>query len=78
MPYDQELCDHKEPIEASPTNPLYKKYPLVFLSTHTKFRTHSQFVNLPWLKEINNGGDGFLEINPTRRRARGASATATS
>jgi molybdopterin-containing oxidoreductase family molybdopterin binding subunit len=64
VPYDQALCDHKEPIEASPTNPLYKKYPLVFLSTHTKFRTHSQFVNLPWLKEVNNGGDGFLEINP--------------
>ena len=64
VPYDQALCDHKEPIEASPTNPLYKQYPLVFLSTHTKFRTHSQFVNLPWLKEVNNGGDGFLEINP--------------
>jgi len=48
IPYDQALCDHKEPIEASPTNPLYKKYPLVFLSTHTRFRTHSQFVNLPW------------------------------
>ncbi len=64
VPFDQEVCDHKEPIEASPSNPLYKKYPLVFLSTHTRFRTHSQYVNLPWLKEINNGGDGFLEINP--------------
>ncbi|MGA3215987.1 MAG: molybdopterin-dependent oxidoreductase [Acidimicrobiales bacterium] len=71
LPYDQELCDHKEPIEASPTNPLYAKYPLVFLSTHTKFRTHSQFVNLPWLKEINNGGDGFLEINPRDAAPRG-------
>ena len=71
LPYDQELCDHKEPIEASPTNPLYEKYPLVFLSTHTKFRTHSQFVNLPWLKEINNGGDGFLEINPRDAAPRG-------
>jgi molybdopterin-containing oxidoreductase family molybdopterin binding subunit len=71
LPYDQELCDHKEPIEASPTNPLYGKYPLVFLSTHTKFRTHSQFVNLPWLKEINNGGDGFLEINPRDAAPRG-------
>jgi molybdopterin-containing oxidoreductase family molybdopterin binding subunit len=71
VPFDQELCDHKEPVEASPTNPLFKKYPLVFLSTHTRFRTHSQFVNLPWLKELNNGGDGFLEINPRDAAPRG-------
>jgi len=62
---------HKEPIEASPTNPLYEKFPLVFLSTHTRFRTHSQYVNLPWLKEVNNGGQGFLEINPKDSAARG-------
>jgi len=71
LPFGQELCEHQEPIEASPTNPLYKKYPLVFLSTHTKFRTHSQFVTLPWLNEINNGGQGFLEINPTDATPRG-------
>ena len=71
VPYGQELCEHQEPIEASPANPLYKKYPLVFLSTHTRFRTHSQYVNLPWLKEINNGGEGFLEINPKDARPRG-------
>ncbi|HTV12458.1 MAG TPA: molybdopterin-dependent oxidoreductase [Acidimicrobiales bacterium] len=64
VPYGQEIAVHQEPIEASPTNPLYKKYPLVFLSTHTRFRTHSQYVDLPWLKEVNNGGNGFLEINP--------------
>ena len=69
-PFDQAVCDHKEPIEASPTNPLFEKYPLVFLSTHTRFRTHSQFSNLPWLKEINNGGNGFLEINPKDAAAR--------
>jgi molybdopterin-containing oxidoreductase family molybdopterin binding subunit len=71
VPFGQEVCDHKEPIEASPSNPLYQKYPLVFLSTHTRFRTHSQYVNLPWLKEINNGGDGFLEINPKDAKSRG-------
>lgn len=71
VPFDQEVCDHKEPIEASPANPRFATYPLVFLSTHTRFRTHSQYVNLPWLKEINNGGDGFLEINPKDARARG-------
>ncbi len=71
VPFDQELAVHKEPIEASPTNPLYEKFPLVFLSTHTRFRTHSQYVNLPWLKEVNNGGQGFLEINPKDSAARG-------
>lgn len=71
VPFDQELCDHKEPIEASPQNELFKDFPLVFLSTHTRFRTHSQFSNLPTLKEINNNGMGFLEINPRDARSRG-------
>jgi anaerobic selenocysteine-containing dehydrogenase len=71
IPYDQQLPGFKEPIEATPTNPLFKKYPLTFLSTHTRFRTHSQFVNLPWLKEVNNGGQGFLEINPADAKPRG-------
>jgi molybdopterin-containing oxidoreductase family molybdopterin binding subunit len=71
IPYNQEVADHQEPIEASPTNALFAKYPLVFLSTHTKFRTHSQYCNLPWLTEINNDGQGFLEINPTDAASRG-------
>jgi anaerobic selenocysteine-containing dehydrogenase len=71
IPYEQEICDYKEPVEASPNNPLFKKYPLVFLSTHTRFRTHSQYSDLPWLKEINNNGEGFLEINPQDAARRG-------
>jgi len=71
IPYDQQLCGYKEPIEAIPTNPLFAKYPLVFLSTHTRFRTHSQHVNLPWIKEVNNQGQGFLEINPRDAAPRG-------
>ena len=70
-PYEQEVCDYKEPIEASPSNALAKKYPLTFLSTHTKFRTHSQYCDLPWLNEITANGQGFLEINPTDAKARG-------
>jgi molybdopterin-containing oxidoreductase family molybdopterin binding subunit len=71
VPFNQEIADHQEPIEASPSNPLFSKYPLVFLSTHTRFRTHSQYSNLTWLTEINNDGQGFLEINPRDARARG-------
>jgi anaerobic dimethyl sulfoxide reductase subunit A len=73
VPFGQEVCDYKEPIEASPTNALAKKYPLTFLSTHTKFRTHSQYCNLPWLNEITANGQGFLEINPADAKSRGIS-----
>ncbi len=71
IPYDQQLPGYKPQLEAYRENPLAKKYPLTFLSTHTRFRTHSQFVNLPWLKEVNNGGQGFLEINPAAAEPRG-------
>jgi len=73
VPYGQEVCDYKEPIEASPTNALAKKYPLTFLSTHTKFRTHSQYCDLPWMNEITANGEGFLEINPADAKTRGVS-----
>ncbi len=71
VPYDQEVCDYKPQIEAAPGNPLAKKYPLTFLSTHTKFRTHSQYCDLAWLNEITASGEGFLEINPNDAKARG-------
>ncbi len=70
IPYNQEICDYQEPIEATPSNPLFAKYPLTFLSTHTRFRTHSQNVNLTWLKEITDLSEGFLEINPADAAAR--------
>jgi anaerobic selenocysteine-containing dehydrogenase len=71
VPYGQEVCAYKEPIEASPDNPLAKKYPLTFLSTHTKFRTHSQYCDLAWMNEITADGRGFLEVNPTDAKSRG-------
>jgi molybdopterin-containing oxidoreductase family molybdopterin binding subunit len=71
LPYEQEVCDYKEQYEARPGNPLAKKYPLTFLSTHTRFRTHSQYCNLGWMNEITADGEGFLEVNPDDARARG-------
>ena len=38
LSYGAELPYYKEPIEASPKNPLYKSYPLVFLSPHSRAR----------------------------------------
>jgi len=71
VPFNQEVCYYEEPIEASPDNELAAKYPLTFLSTHTRFRTHSQYCNLGWMNEITSNGDGFLEINPKDADSRG-------
>jgi len=73
IPYDMPLPIYKEPIEASPTNPLYQKYPLVFISSHTRFRTHTQWNNLPWLDEVLPPLKPFLEINPIDAQARSIS-----
>jgi molybdopterin-containing oxidoreductase family molybdopterin binding subunit len=60
---------YNEPIEASPTNPLCQKYPLVLISSHTKFRTHTQWNNLAWLREVYPRQ--FIEISPTDAALRG-------
>ena len=71
VPYNMPLPLYKEPIEASPSNPLYAKYPLVMITSHTRFRTHTQWNNLPWLREIYS--KSFLEISPTDASSRGIS-----
>lgn len=64
----QQLPCYMEPIE-SERQPLSRKYPLVFLNTHTRFRTHSTFANLPWLSELDP--KPVLEINPIDAEPRG-------
>ena len=64
-----QLPIYNEPIEASPTNPLFAKYPLVMITSHTRFRTHTQWDNLPWLREVFN--KSFVEISPGDAQARG-------
>ncbi|MGC8696332.1 MAG: molybdopterin-dependent oxidoreductase [Conexivisphaera sp.] len=67
--YGNGLPIYKEPHEASPTNPLYAKYPFVLITSHTRFRTHTQWDNLAWLLEINP--HEFVEINPQDAAAKG-------
>ncbi|NMA69109.1 MAG: molybdopterin-dependent oxidoreductase, partial [Desulfitobacterium sp.] len=43
----------KPPGEAWSNNPLFKKYPLVFIQEHSIYRTHSQWFNVPTLLELN-------------------------
>ncbi|WP_434510706.1 molybdopterin-containing oxidoreductase family protein [Desulfitobacterium sp. AusDCA] len=54
FPGDFEPVPHYiEPNESPISNPeLAQKYPLTILSQHPAFRTHSQFYNLPWIREI--------------------------
>ena len=48
--YGAELPDYREPVEASPDNPLFNQYPLVLLSSHSRYRIHSTFANLEKVK----------------------------
>ncbi len=76
----QELADWNNPqlppipkyIEAweGRNDPLAKKYPLQLLTTHHRGRAHSQFDNLPWLRELI---PQRMQINTDDARARGIS-----
>ncbi|HJX23606.1 MAG TPA: molybdopterin dinucleotide binding domain-containing protein, partial [Candidatus Bathyarchaeia archaeon] len=67
--FGQELPIFIEPEEGTPKNPLAKKYPLVFLQSHSRFHTHTSHANNQWLLEVNP--EPVLEINPVDAQARG-------
>jgi len=67
-PFGQELPLYLEPSE-SPNRPLAKKYPLTFSSTHPKYRLHSMFANVSWIRELDLGP--VLNINPADAAPRG-------
>jgi len=46
-----ELPYYKQPVEASPANPLFANYPLVLLSPHSKTRIHSSFANMRFIRK---------------------------
>jgi anaerobic selenocysteine-containing dehydrogenase len=58
----------RPPAEAWFENPLAGKYPLVCIQKHPLWRVHSQWFNIPWLREL----DPFphVDINPADARAR--------
>ena len=59
-----------EPIEA-PISPGEKKYPLIFIQGHSRFRTHSGFANVSSLLELNP--EPLIEINPIDAKKRSIS-----
>jgi molybdopterin-containing oxidoreductase family molybdopterin binding subunit len=66
--FGQELPVYIEPLESA-RKPLAKKYPLTLLTTHSRFRAHSQFANIPWLKELDP--EPLVEMNPADAKKRG-------
>ena len=67
--YKEELVGHgaelpyyHEPVEASPANPLYERFPLTLLFSHSRHRIHSTFANLPKFKQLEP--EPMVEINP--------------
>jgi len=65
--FDQELPVFLEPLE-SQRRPLAKKYPLSFSTTHPKYRVHSMFSNISWIRELDP--EPVLDINPVDAKPR--------
>jgi molybdopterin-containing oxidoreductase family molybdopterin binding subunit len=49
--------------------PQAEKYPISYLSTHTRYGNHSLLANVAWLRELDP--EPFLEINPSDAEQRG-------
>ncbi len=65
--FGEALPVYKEPLESART-PLAKKYPLVLISYHSRFSSHSMFRNVPSISEIKP--EPLLTINPADARKR--------
>jgi molybdopterin-containing oxidoreductase family molybdopterin binding subunit len=59
--FGQELPVYLEPIEST-RQPQAAKYPVSYISTHTKYGNHSLLANVSWLRELDP--EPLLEINP--------------
>ena len=59
---------HLEPAESPLSTPeLFKKYPITLISQHPAFRTHSQYYNLPWIREIEGPPKVFINKKDAER-----------
>lgn len=66
--FGEELACHYEPLEGN-RNELASSYPLTFMNCRTVYTTHSQHVQLPWIREV--APEPWLEIAPEDAEARG-------
>lgn len=59
--FGEELACHYEPLESN-RNGAAATYPLTFMNCRTVYTTHSQHVQLPWIREV--APEPWLEISP--------------
>lgn len=71
-PSIERLPRFSPPIEAWPGTEASKKYPLVFFQEHTRWRVHTQYAEVPLLRELDP--EPTVKINPQDAAARGISA----
>jgi anaerobic dimethyl sulfoxide reductase subunit A len=65
--FGQELPVFLEPLEI-PRKPLAQKYPLSLSTTHPKYRLHSMFANISWIRELDP--EPALDMNPVDAKPR--------
>ena len=63
------LPHFEPPYEAWPDNPLFEKYPLVNYQEHSKWRIHSQWFQVPWLRELDP--EPVVKLSPEDAAQRG-------
>jgi molybdopterin-containing oxidoreductase family molybdopterin binding subunit len=68
LPFGEELPVYKEPLEGA-RRPLADKYPLTYFSTHTRYRKHSMYGNVKWVRELDP--EPVVEMNPLDAKIRG-------
>jgi molybdopterin-containing oxidoreductase family molybdopterin binding subunit len=66
---NERLPYFRPPIEAWSESEAAKKYPLVCIQEHTRFRVHAQWFNVPWLRELDP--EPTVKMNPVDAEARG-------
>jgi molybdopterin-containing oxidoreductase family molybdopterin binding subunit len=68
-PDNEHLPRFQPPIEAWYESPVSKKYPLAFFQEHARWRVHTQYAEVAWLRELDP--EPTVKINPDDATARG-------
>ena len=68
-PYGHGLPVYEPPIEADLNSSLAERYPFVCITEHSRYRVHSAFGNVPWLRELED--EPCALINPKAAEIKG-------
>jgi len=67
-PKEERLPAYKPPEEIY-NQDLRSRYPLIFMQSHERWRVHSQWFEVSWMRELET--DPFLQIHPNDAQTRG-------